>query len=301
MADITTIWGKATVVDEVRLQQRAGDKRFASLIQLLEDPKGERLVRFAYTTDGATRRGPVTLRAADRERLPQGTGGARRARSGPSVRRWLGDRRRGAPVGARAGRLDERPEDECAVGRADERVDRVLGVGHQPHDVAALVADGSDVRDRTVRVVLVAKDDLAARLELREEVGVGEPTALPVLDRDRQALPRRAAGGEGRVGALDSQNDITTDERERRVRPQRAGQQPRLAEDLEAVADPEHEAALGGEGRDRSQRRREAGDRAAPEVVAVREPAGQDDGGDIRETIVTVPDRYPDRAERLER
>jgi hypothetical protein len=69
MSDITTIWGKATVVDEVRLQQRAGDKRFASLIQLLEDAKGERLVRFAYTTDGVTRRGPVTLRGADVDRL----------------------------------------------------------------------------------------------------------------------------------------------------------------------------------------------------------------------------------------
>jgi hypothetical protein len=69
MSDITTAWGKATLVDEVRLQQRAGDKRFASLIQLLEDPKGERLVRFAYTTDGVTRRGPVTLRGADLERL----------------------------------------------------------------------------------------------------------------------------------------------------------------------------------------------------------------------------------------
>jgi hypothetical protein len=69
MSDITTAWGKATLVDEVRLQQRAGDKRFASLIQLLEDPKGERLVRFAYTTDGVTRRGPVTLRGADVERL----------------------------------------------------------------------------------------------------------------------------------------------------------------------------------------------------------------------------------------
>ena len=69
MSDIATAWGKATLVDEVRLQQRAGDKRFASLIQLLEDPKGERLVRFAYTTDGVTRRGPVTLRGADLERL----------------------------------------------------------------------------------------------------------------------------------------------------------------------------------------------------------------------------------------
>jgi hypothetical protein len=69
MTDITTLWGKATLVDEVRLQQRAGDKRFASLVQLLEDEKGERLVRFAYTTDGVTRRGPVTLRGADLERL----------------------------------------------------------------------------------------------------------------------------------------------------------------------------------------------------------------------------------------
>jgi hypothetical protein len=69
MTDITTIWGKATVVDEVKLQQRAGDKRFASLIQLLEDAQGESLVRFAYTTDGVTRRGPVTLRRTDLERL----------------------------------------------------------------------------------------------------------------------------------------------------------------------------------------------------------------------------------------
>jgi hypothetical protein len=69
MADITTLWGKAKLVDEVKLQQRAGDKRFASLVQLLEDDKGEPLVRFAYTTDGVVRRGPVTLRGADLERL----------------------------------------------------------------------------------------------------------------------------------------------------------------------------------------------------------------------------------------
>lgn len=69
MVEITTIWGKAKVLDEVKLQQRAGDKRFASLVQLLEDEKGQRLVRFAYTTDGVVRRGPVTLRKADLERL----------------------------------------------------------------------------------------------------------------------------------------------------------------------------------------------------------------------------------------
>ena len=62
-------WGPATLLEELRLQQQAGDKRFASFVQLLETRNGERLVRFAYATDGVARRGPVTLRARDLERL----------------------------------------------------------------------------------------------------------------------------------------------------------------------------------------------------------------------------------------
>jgi len=64
-----TPWGSAAVVEELRLQQQVGDKRFASVVQLLETAGGERLVRFAYATDGVARRGPVTLRVRDLERL----------------------------------------------------------------------------------------------------------------------------------------------------------------------------------------------------------------------------------------
>ncbi len=66
---IATPWGPAHAVEHVTLPQRSGDKRFASLIQLLETDKGERLVRFAYTTGGVARRGPITLRARDLKRL----------------------------------------------------------------------------------------------------------------------------------------------------------------------------------------------------------------------------------------
>jgi len=66
-----TPWGDAALVDQVEIQQRAGERRFASIVQLLENGKGERFVRFAYTTDGSARRGPVTLRARDVERLRQ--------------------------------------------------------------------------------------------------------------------------------------------------------------------------------------------------------------------------------------
>jgi hypothetical protein len=64
----TTPWGAASVVDRLTVQQRAGERRFASVVELLEH-KGERFVRFAYTTDGSARRGPVTLRARDLEKL----------------------------------------------------------------------------------------------------------------------------------------------------------------------------------------------------------------------------------------
>jgi hypothetical protein len=66
---VTTPWGKAKVLEEIEVDQEAGGKAFVSLVQLLESAQGERLVRFAYRTDGPARRGPVTLRAEDLERL----------------------------------------------------------------------------------------------------------------------------------------------------------------------------------------------------------------------------------------
>jgi hypothetical protein len=71
MAAVATPWGRAELVEELTLAQRAGEKRFSSVVQLLE-ADGERLVRFAYTTGGTARRGPVTLRRRDLERLRAG-------------------------------------------------------------------------------------------------------------------------------------------------------------------------------------------------------------------------------------
>jgi hypothetical protein len=64
-----TPWGAAAVVEQVTLEQEAAGRAFASIVQLLETDEGERLVRFAYTTSGTARRGPVTLRPRDVHRL----------------------------------------------------------------------------------------------------------------------------------------------------------------------------------------------------------------------------------------
>ena len=69
MAKTATPFGAATVVERVAIPQRAGERRFSSIVELLETDRGERLVRVAYSTDGMVRRGPVTLRARDVDRL----------------------------------------------------------------------------------------------------------------------------------------------------------------------------------------------------------------------------------------
>ena len=83
MAATQTPWGKATTVEEVSVPQRSGDRRFSIVVQLLETGDGEALVRFSYSTGGAVRRGPVTLRARDLERLRRALAGA------PGLRRAL--------------------------------------------------------------------------------------------------------------------------------------------------------------------------------------------------------------------
>ena len=69
MTKISTPFGAATLVERVALPQRAGDRRFSSLVELLETDRGDRLVRIAYSTDGTVRRGPVTVRIRDLARL----------------------------------------------------------------------------------------------------------------------------------------------------------------------------------------------------------------------------------------
>src|SRR5581483_10746520 len=101
----------------------------------------------------------------------------------------------------------------------------------------------------------------------------GEPAALAVLHGDRQPLSGLAVRRERRVRPLHAKTHVPTNEPQRRIRTEDAREQPGLAEDLEAVADAEDRAAGVGERGDRGHDAREARDRAAAQVVAVREAA----------------------------
>ena len=67
------------------------------------------------------------------------------------------------------------------------------------------------------------------------------PAALAVLDGDHELAARLRSGDVNGVSARSTrERHVAADELELPVRAQHAGQQARLAEDLEAVADPEH-------------------------------------------------------------
>jgi hypothetical protein len=118
---------------------------------------------------------------------------------------------------------------------------------------------------------------------------VGDEAALAVLEGDGdlgvlgvRRRPRRAV-------VLDPQQLVAADELALLVADQRAGEQVGLAEDLEAVADAEDRHPLVRGVDDLGHHRREPGDGAGAEVVAVREAAGQHDRVDTLEVVVAVP------------
>src|SRR3990172_11415228 len=71
---------------------------------------------------------------------------------------------------------------------------------------------------------------------------------------------------------------------------ERAGQQPGVCQDVKTVAAPEDQAALVGEPGDLSHDRRESGDRAGPEVVAMGEASRQDHAIGGLEVGLLVPE-----------
>ena len=123
-----------------------------------------------------------------------------------------------------------------------------------------------------------------------------------MLHGDDELLADAAASEERAVRALDTQGRVAADELQLPVGPEDPGQEARLAEDLEAVADAEHRTSGSRKRADGFHDRSEARDRARAQVVAVREAAREDDGRGLgRKRALAVPDELglgPDCAER---
>ena len=164
---------------------------------------------------------------------------------------------------------------------------------HESDDRARGIRDARDVAQAAVGVDLeIARDHQALALEPVQRLLVGDVAALAVLERDDDLLARGVGIGPCRVGALHAQALVAADEVQVVVAGESAGQQVRLAEDLESVADSEHGQALLGTGDDRGHHGREASDGTAAQVVAVRESSREHHRIDALEVVVAVPERH---------
>ena len=165
------------------------------------------------------------------------------------------------------------------------------GCGISARDVASLVGHTGDRADRAVGVLAVAQQHLAARVQLGDRLGLGEEAAVVVLDRDRQHVAGEPPRQPRRL-ALDNAARRPEPELQRGVGAQHAGHQPGLGQHLEAVADAQHRpAAASACVAHRRHHRRESGQRAGAQVVAVAEAAGHDHGVDAPQIGVAVPQR----------
>ena len=129
---------------------------------------------------------------------------------------------------------------------------------HHAEHIAALVDDAGDRIRRAVDVGLLVDDAVGRAVAIEHPPLAFEPLqglfigfviALAMGDRHADDLAGIVAAGERRVGALDPQMHVVADEFQPRVAHQDAGQQARLAEDLKAVADAEHEPASAAKSR----------------------------------------------------
>ncbi len=115
--------------------------------------------------------------------------------------------------------------------------------------------------------------------------------ALAMRDRHADHLAGIVAAGERRIRTLDPHMHVAADEFQPRIAHEHAGQKLGLAEDLEAVADAEHEPAVAREGAHRVHDRRARRDRAAAQIIAIGEAAGHhDEIGSLRQRGLGMPD-----------
>src|SRR6266702_5865495 len=99
-------------------------------------------------------------------------------------------------------------------------------------------------------------------------------------------------GGERRGRRLYADVHVTADEAQSFIAHQSAGQKTGFAENLKTIANAEHQASGPGETRNGVHHRREAGNRAGAQVIAVREATGQNDGVKAGEVLRLMPNEF---------
>jgi len=195
--------------------------------------------------------------------------------------------------------VDEAFENEPAIVAAQHALARAFRMRHEPGDVAALVANPGDVKQRTVRVgfvgqfalgVRILPENLVSNFKQPDRFFIGKIATLAVGDGNAEQFAVGDAVRERGIGGDRLEENMLATELERAVADERAGQQPRFAKNLETVADAQHQPAVGRERLHGLHDGAETRNRAGAQIIAVAETAGHDHGVGIAERGFLVPE-----------
>src|SRR5262245_5796946 len=171
---------------------------------------------------------------------------------------------------------------------------------HQTKNVPFPATNARDICARAIRIstisdvavlITVAENNPVFTLEFVKCLVVANVIPLGMRNRKTQDGATFKFIRKGTISCFRAHENMFANEMKTAIANQGAGQQSSLTKDLKAVTNAEHESAALGKLLERIHHRREAGQRSCPQVVAVRESAGNDHRVIAAQICVAVPDK----------
>lgn len=202
-----------------------------------------------------------------------------------------------------SGRGDERGRQRTknvpSITGAEQILASPFRMRHQPKHISTAVADARDIVPRAVgigavcdisRLVAITKNNPVFALKLVESLIVTDIVSLGMRDWKPEYGSTFHFIGEWSIGSFHANKNVFTNEVQVPVADQSSGKQSGFTKNLEPVANAQDESAAFGKLLNRIHHRREAGECASAQVIAVRKPARNNQSVIAGETGIPVPD-----------
>ncbi len=188
--------------------------------------------------------------------------------------------------------MNQRFKNRQSVHAAHQRIGHALRVRHHAHHIPLLVQYTGDIPQRAIRIIHVLQRNAIFRLQLVERSLVGDIAAFAMRHRHAEPLAFPGFLRKRRMRGGHFQFHWPANELQIGVAHQGARQKPAFCQNLEPVANAQNQSAIRREALDGVHHGRKLGDGAAPQIVAVCEPARQNHRVHISQRRRFMPDEF---------
>ena len=194
--------------------------------------------------------------------------------------------------------MNQALENQPPIRATQDRLASALRMRHEPGDIASFVANSRDIIERAVWVGLfsgfavginITPEDLVVCPQPGQRLFIGKIAPFTVSDGHAQQFIRGNLICKRRTCRGCFQENVFAAELKRAIANQRTGEQPRLTQDLETIANSQHGPAIGRERLHCFHHWTESGDGSSAQIIAITKPARDDDGIGIAQRTFLMP------------